>query len=288
MKPTNFSTEFISLFDASKRASMSEAEIVSYCSDVWMDCDVRSSDIPEEFTPRSRWLGVGTISGKRTMPLWGKLTSKSVVLLIERLKGENTELRGLRVVDPNVFGVKEEVELLDFDYLSIHTSLPSDKSFQPDKPILYVQQSKLVVIPNNSSRRIETSGVDVLPRKTEPIPPGALLKLKTQWPVNNLVGVFSKLVEQNLLDPDCESFCPDHFSCNLLDDPVPQETPKLNWLSSKASLRALMINLEINTAEVHKHFSHKGQNMTPINAGLKSSERHHLNKMQELIRSFRP
>ena len=74
----------------------------------------------------------------------------------------------------------------------------------------------------------------------------------------------------------------------MLKEPVPQQTPKLNWLESKSLLHAVMKVLEITLTGVNQHFLLRGGIMSPINYGLKSTEQNQMIKARELLREFQP
>ena len=74
----------------------------------------------------------------------------------------------------------------------------------------------------------------------------------------------------------------------MLKEPVPQQTPKLNWLESKSLLHAVMKVLEITLKGVNQHFLLRGEIMSPIQSGLKLTEYTQLDKAEELLEEFRP
>ena len=90
------------------------------------------------------------------------------------------------------------------------------------------------------------------------------------------------------MSPLSEDDVLEHFSNSTLRDPVPTQTTKLNWIASKSLLNAVMKNLEVKLAEVHKYFSHKDKEMRPLKSGLKDSEYEILKKADELLKPFRP
>ena len=100
-----------------------------------------------------------------------------------------------------------------------------------------------------------------------------LEKLKAEWPMENLSGAFSAMVDQGSVEAAPEDVCLDHSTNSLLKDPVPQHTPKLNWLESKSLLHTVMKKLQITLTEVHLHFLLRSEEMTPIRSGLKDTER---------------
>ena len=138
---------FKNLFDASVETGISEAEIVSRCRGVWMDCGSNWNDACDglgvEHRGTSSWLGLGSVSGKRAMPLWCELTKDSLNSLVNRLRQGNHDLRGLSVSEANCLW-EEDVKLLSFNELDLDVELLGcpDK-YLPDQPILYVEKQKL-------------------------------------------------------------------------------------------------------------------------------------------------
>ena len=140
---------FKNLYDASLETGFSEAEIVSHCGRVWMDCGLNRNDIGKDFTKSlehtkiSTWLGFGSVCGKRAMPLWGELTRDSVSALIGRLRNANRDLRGLWVHETNYLW-EEDVKLLSFNGLELDLELlTSTEKYFPDQPVLYIDSVKL-------------------------------------------------------------------------------------------------------------------------------------------------
>ena len=115
-----------------------------------------------------------------------------------------------------------------------------------------------------------------------------LEKLKVEWPLENLSGAFSAMVDQGWVEAAPEDVFLDHFRNSLLKDPVPQHTPKLNWLESKSLLHTVMKKLQITLADVHPHFLLRGEETIPSRSGLKNTEHAQLERAEELLEKFRP
>lgn len=96
------------------------------------------------------------------------------------------------------------------------------------------------------------------------------------------------MVEQGWIEAAPEDVFLDHFTNSLLKDPVPQHTPKLNWLESKSLLHTVMKKLQITLADVHPHFLLRGEEMIPSRSGLKNTEYAQLVRAEELLEKFRP
>ena len=115
-----------------------------------------------------------------------------------------------------------------------------------------------------------------------------LEKLKVEWPMENLSGAFSAMVDQGWVEGAPKNVFLNHFTNSSLKDPVPQQVPKLNWLESKSLLHTVMKKLQITLTEVHRHFLLRGEEMTPIRSGLKNTEHAQLERAEELLEKFRP
>ena len=91
----------------------------------------------------SSWLGVGEKSGETEMPVCAKLTDPSKEQLHLRLKKDNHDLKGLRVINQGVSGVAEEIELRHPNPRSISLTSKEDPSDEPVQPTLYVTRAGL-------------------------------------------------------------------------------------------------------------------------------------------------
>ena len=138
-----------------------------------------------------------------------------------------------------------------------------------------------------------TTGNPTPPKETvseeqEPIASDVLLKMKATWPTQNLSNAFKAMVRQGWVENVPESTFLEHFTHSVLKEPVPQQTPKLNWLESKSLLHAVMKVLQITLRGVNRHFLLRGKAMSPINSGLKWTEQNQMIKARELLREFQP
>ena len=106
--------------------------------------------------------------------------------------------------------------------------------------------------------------------------------------MRDLSNAFKAMVRQGWVEDVPESTFLEHFTHSMLKEPVPQQTPKLNWLESKSLLHAVMKVLEITLRVVNQHFLLRGEIMSPINSGLKSTEQNQMTKARELLEEFRP
>ena len=129
---------------------------------------------------------------------------------------------------------------------------------------------------------------EVVSEEQEPIARDVLLKMKATWPMRDLSNAFKAMVRQGWVEDVPESTFLEHFTHSMLKEPVPQQTPKLNWLESKSLLHAVMKVLEITLRGVNQHFLLRGEIMSPINSGLKSTEQNQMTKARALLEEFRP
>ena len=77
------------------------------------------------------------------MPVCAKLTDPSKELLHRRLKKGNYDLKGLGVINQDVSGKTEEIELQHPNPLSISPTSKEDPSCEPVQPTLYVTRAGL-------------------------------------------------------------------------------------------------------------------------------------------------
>ena len=91
----------------------------------------------------STWTGMSEVSGETEMPVCAKLTDPSKEQLYLRLKKGNHDLKGLRVIDQDVSGKTEEIELQHPNPLSISPTSKEDPSDEPVQPTLYVTRAGL-------------------------------------------------------------------------------------------------------------------------------------------------
>tara|TARA_E500000178_G_scaffold42842_1_gene38327 strand:- start:423 stop:701 length:279 start_codon:yes stop_codon:yes gene_type:complete len=77
------------------------------------------------------------------MPVCAKLTDPSKEQLHLRLKKGNYDLKGLRVINQDVSGETEEIELRQSNPPSISTTSKEDPPDEPVQPTLYVTRAGL-------------------------------------------------------------------------------------------------------------------------------------------------
>ena len=134
-----------------------------------------------------------------------------------------------------------------------------------------------------------TPPTEAVSEEQEPIGSDALLKMKATWPMQDLAEAFKAMVRQGWVESAPDNAFLEHFTNSTLKEPVPQQTPKLNWLESKSLLHAVMKVLQITLRGVNQHFLLRGEIMSPINSGLKWTEqRNQMIKARELLREFQP
>ena len=91
----------------------------------------------------SSWIGVGERSGETEMPVCAKLTDPSKEQLQLRLKKYDHDLKGLRVINQDVSGETEEIELRHPNPPSISPTSKEDPPDEPVQPTLYVTRAGL-------------------------------------------------------------------------------------------------------------------------------------------------
>ena len=88
-------------------------------------------------------IGMSEVSGETEMPVCAKQTNPSKEQLHLRLKKGNYDLKGLRVINQDVSGETEEIELQRPNPLSISPTSKEDPSDAPVQPTLYVTRTGL-------------------------------------------------------------------------------------------------------------------------------------------------
>ena len=89
------------------------------------------------------WIGMSEVSGETEMPVCAKLTDPSKEQLHLRLKKGNYDLKGLRVINQDVSGETEELELRHPNPPSISPTSKKDLPDEPVQPTLYVTRAGL-------------------------------------------------------------------------------------------------------------------------------------------------
>ncbi len=173
------------------------------------------------------------------------------------------------------WGSRTETEIFDLSAFSFDL-ISTRSSIDPDK------EERLSKLCEGWADKLRTvRGL----RKEENL---KLEKLKAAWPMENLSGAFSSMVEQGWIEAAPHDVFLVHFTNSTLKDTVPQHTPKLNWLESKSLLHTVMKKLQITLTEVHLHFLLRGEEMISSRSGLKNTEHAQLERAEELLKKFRP
>ena len=135
------------LLEAVKYTGLSEAEVMLHCDEVWMFCPGAPDNTQvvkdTEAGAASSWLGIGENSGEMDMPVCAKLTDPSKEQLYSRLKKDNYDLKGLRVINQDGTGATEEIELKHPNPLSISPTSKEDPFYEHVQPTLYVTRAGL-------------------------------------------------------------------------------------------------------------------------------------------------
>ena len=147
MKHSELGPTYLTLLEAVKQTGLSEAEVVLHSEEVWMFCPrtPKNEQLGKgtEADVVSNWIGMSEVSGETEMPVCAKLTDPSKEQLHLRLKKGNHDLKGLRVINQDVSGATEEIELQHPNPLSISPTSKEDPSDEPVQPTLYVTRAGL-------------------------------------------------------------------------------------------------------------------------------------------------
>ncbi len=147
MNHSELGDTYLTLLEAVEQTALSEAELVPHSEEIWMYCPrvSRSEQICKDAgaDAASTKTVMGEVSGEMDMPVCAKLTDPSKEQRYLRLKKCNHVLKGLRVIDQNVSGETEEIELQRPNPLSISPTSKEDPSDAPVQPTLYVTRAGL-------------------------------------------------------------------------------------------------------------------------------------------------
>ena len=147
MNHSELGDTYLALLEAVEQTALSEAEVVLHSEEVWMYCPrvpKREQLVKNtEADVVSNWIGMSEVSGETEMPVCAKLTDPSKEQLHLRLKKGNYDLKGLKVIDQDVSGETEEIELQQPNPLSISTTSKESPSDEPIQPTLYVTRAGL-------------------------------------------------------------------------------------------------------------------------------------------------
>ena len=147
MNHSELGDTYLTLLEAVRQTGLREAEVVLHSEEVWMYCPrvSRSEQICKDTgaDAASTWTGMGEVSGETEMPVCAKLTDLSKEQLYLRLKKCNHDLKGLRVINQDVSGETEEIELQRPNPLSISTTSKEDPSDELVQPTLYLTRAGL-------------------------------------------------------------------------------------------------------------------------------------------------
>ncbi len=138
---------YLTLLEAVKHTGLSEEGAVLHSEEIWMYCPrvpMKEQLIKDtEADVVSNWIGMGEVFGETEMPVCANLTDTSKEQLQLRLKKGNYDLKGLKVIDQDVSGETEEIELRQPNPLSISPTSKEDPSDEPVQPTLYVTRAGL-------------------------------------------------------------------------------------------------------------------------------------------------
>ena len=147
MKHSELGDTYLTLLEAVEQTSLSKAEVVLHSEEIWMYCPrvpIKEQLIKDtEADVVSNWIGMSEVSGETEMPVCAKLTDPSKEQLQLRLKKYDHDLKGLRVINQDVSGETEEIELRQPNPPSISTTSKEDPPDEPVQPTLYVARAGL-------------------------------------------------------------------------------------------------------------------------------------------------
>ena len=147
MKHSELGDTYLTLLEAVEQTSLSKAEVVLHSEEIWMFCPrvpKKEQLIKDtEADVVSNWIGMSEVSGETEMPVCAKLTELFKEQPYLRLKKGNRDLKGLRVIDQDVSGETEEIELQHLNPLSVSPTSKEDPSCEVVQPTLYVTRAGL-------------------------------------------------------------------------------------------------------------------------------------------------
>ena len=147
MNHSELGDTYLTLLEAVEQTSLSKAEVVPHSEEIWMYCPrvPKKEQLVKdtEADVVSNWIGMSEVFGETEMPVCAKLTDPSKEQLHLRLKKDNYDLKGLRVVDQGGSGETEEIELRQPNPLSISPTSKEGPSDEPVKPTLYLTRAGL-------------------------------------------------------------------------------------------------------------------------------------------------
>ena len=147
MNHSELGDTYLTLLEAIEQTGLSKVEVVLHSEEIWMYCPrvpIKEQLIKDtEADVVSNWIGMSEVSGETEMPVCAKLTDPSKEQLHLRLKKGNYDLKGLKVIDQDVSGETEEIELRQPNPPSISTTSKEDPSDEPVQPTLYVTRAGL-------------------------------------------------------------------------------------------------------------------------------------------------
>ncbi len=147
MNHSELGDAYLTLLEAVRQTGLREAEVVLHSEEVWMFCPrtPKNDQLGKgtEADVVSNWIGMSEVSVETEMPVCAKLTDHSKEQLHLRLRKGNYDLKGLKVIDQDVSGETEEIELRQPNPPSISTTSKGDPSDEPVQPTLYVTRAGL-------------------------------------------------------------------------------------------------------------------------------------------------
>ena len=135
MNHSELGDTYLTLLEAVEQTALSEAEVVLHSEEVWMYCPKVSKKEQlikdTEADVVSNWIGMKTARVKWNCQFPAKFTDLFEEQFYLRLRKCNHDLKGLRVIDQDVSGKTEEIELQHPNPLSIFPTSKKDPSDNP-------------------------------------------------------------------------------------------------------------------------------------------------------------
>jgi hypothetical protein len=123
-----------------------------------------------------------------------------------------------------------------------------------------------------------------------PLSAGAVHKIQTNLPIENLKQAFAEMVRQGWLDEGVENLVEYRFTNSLIREPVEVGVESFSWLNTQALLREVVGVLKLEKASIPPHFMHRGKPLRKdaLRSGPKQTERNLRSKAIDLLKPFLP
>ena len=122
--------------------------------------------------------------------------------------------------------------------------------------------------------------------ESTPIPEDAILKLRTEFPLDKLEKMFAAMVREGWVAQGAEQLVRQRCTNSFLKETVPQDTPQFNWLEASVKLRRLRQDLGWPIEQILDHFLLNGESLNPatLRTGGKTTDDNHVAAVRELTK----